>query len=120
MKKRTWVLDTETKGTGAQMVPLEKLLEDPSARSAPLFVPRKRRPKPEPPPEPKPARRFKLVDVMTRKVLAEDADGRALIEALAGLRSVVDVHISVWDPDDERWRLLTFAEQKAIWALRER
>ena len=54
MKKRTWVLDTETKGTGAQMVPLEKVLEDPSARSAPLFVPRKRRPKPEPPPEPKP------------------------------------------------------------------
>jgi hypothetical protein len=36
------------------------------------------------------------------------------------VRSVVDVHISVWDPDDERWRLLSFAEQKAIWALRDR
>ena len=120
MKKRTWVLDTETKGTGAQMVPLEKVLEDPSARSAPLFVPRKRRPRPEPPPEPTPARRFKLVDVMTRKVLAEDADGRALIEALAGVRSVVDVHISVWDPDGGRWRLLTLGEHKAIWALRDR
>ena len=114
------MLDTETKGTGAQMVPLEKVLKDPSSPAAPLFVPPARPPRPEPEPEPKAPRRFKLVDVMTREVLAEDADGRALIEALAGVRSVVDVHISVWDPDDERWRLLTFAEQKAIWALRER
>jgi hypothetical protein len=57
---------------------------------------------------------------MTREVLAEDADGRAVVDALAGVRSVVDVHISVWDQDEERWRLLTFAEQKAIWALRDR
>jgi hypothetical protein len=27
---KTWVLDTETKGTGANMVPLEKVLEQPS------------------------------------------------------------------------------------------
>ena len=27
---KTWVLDTETKGTGANMVPLEKVLEKPS------------------------------------------------------------------------------------------
>ena len=114
------MLDTETKGTGAQMVPLDKVLKDPSSPAAPLFVPPARQPRPQPEPAPKAPRRFKLVDVMTREVLAEDADGRALIEALAGLRSVVDVHISVWDPDDERWRLLTFAEQKAIWALRER
>jgi hypothetical protein len=120
VKKRTWVLDTETKGTGAQMVPLETVLKDPSSPAAPLFVPPARRPRPDPEPAPKAPRRFKLVDVMTREVLAEDADGRALIEALAGRQSVVDVHISVWDPDDERWRLLSFAEQKAIWALRER
>jgi hypothetical protein len=120
VKKRTWVLDTETKGTGAQMVPLEKVLRDPSSPAAPLFVPPARRPRPDPEPAPKPPRRFKVVDVMTRAVLAEDADHRALIEALAGVGSVVDVHISVWDPDGERWRLLTFAEQKAIWALRER
>jgi hypothetical protein len=101
-------------------VPLEKVLKDPSSPGKPLFVPRRRRPRPEPEPEPKPPRRFKLVDVMTREVLAEDADGRAQIGALAGVRSVVDVHISVWDPDDERWRLLSFGEQKAIWALRDR
>ncbi len=120
MKKRIWVLDTETKGTGAQMVPLEKVLEDPSSPAAPLFVPPKRTPRPEPAPEPKAPRRFKLVDVMTRAVLAEDAEGPALMDALAGVRSVVDVHISVWDPGDERWRLLSFGEQKAIWALRDR
>jgi hypothetical protein len=120
VKKRIWVLDTETKGTGAQMVPLEQVLKDPSTPGPPLFVPPKRRPDAEPEPEPKPPRRFRVIDVMTREVLAEDADGRALVDALAGVPSVVDVHISVWDPDDERWRLLTFAEQKAIWALRDR
>jgi hypothetical protein len=119
-KSRTWVLDTETKGTGAQMVPLDKVVKHPSSPDKPLFVPRTRRPRPEPEPAPKPPRRFKVVDVMTREVLAEDADGRALIDALTRVGSVVDVHISVWDHDDARWRLLTFAEQKAIWALRER
>ena len=114
------MLDTETKGTGAQMVPLDNVLKDPASAGNPLFVPRKRQPRPEPLPEPKPPRRFRVVDVMTREVLAEDAEGRALIGALAGVRSVVDVHISVWDRDGERWRLLSFAEQKAIWALRDR
>ena len=114
------MLDTETKGTGAQMVPLETVLKDPSSPAPPLIVPPARRPRPEPEPEPKPPRRFKVVDVMTREVLAEGAEKRALIDALAGVRSVVDVHISVWDRDGERWRLLTFAEQKAIWALRDR
>ena len=27
---KTWVLDTETKGTGANMVPLEKVLKKPA------------------------------------------------------------------------------------------
>ena len=31
---KVWVLDTETKGTGASMVPLEKTLETPSERPA--------------------------------------------------------------------------------------
>jgi hypothetical protein len=29
MARRTWVLDTDTKGTGANMVPLEKVLKQP-------------------------------------------------------------------------------------------
>jgi hypothetical protein len=40
MAKKTWVLDTETKGTGAQMVPLEKALEQ-KERKQPA-APRKR------------------------------------------------------------------------------
>ena len=43
MGKR-WVLDTETKGTGAQMVPLEQVLEQPKAPAKPLLSPRTRRP----------------------------------------------------------------------------
>ena len=34
---------------------------------------------------------------MTRRVLAEDVDARGAVAALADVRSVVDVSISVWD-----------------------
>jgi hypothetical protein len=40
MAKKTWVLDTETKGTGANVVPLEKVLEQPEP------APRQRKPSP--------------------------------------------------------------------------
>ena len=39
---KTWVLDTDTKGTGARMVPLEDVLAKPEAE--PERTPRKRRP----------------------------------------------------------------------------
>jgi len=39
---------------------------------------------------------------------------------LKGVRSVVDVRISRWDHDAERWRPLSLAEQRAIWQLRDR
>ena len=42
MAKKTWVLDTETKGTGANMVPLEKVLKKPE----PAPEPTRRRPAP--------------------------------------------------------------------------
>ena len=32
MKGKVWVLDTETKGTGAQMVPLESTLKRPQPK----------------------------------------------------------------------------------------
>lgn len=48
--RRTWVLDTETKGTGANMVPLEKVQEKPDARperaSRPARRPQARKPRP--------------------------------------------------------------------------
>jgi hypothetical protein len=49
MAKKTWVLDTETKGTGANVVPLEKVLKKPEQAA-----PRRR---PAPAPEPRQAER---------------------------------------------------------------
>jgi hypothetical protein len=42
---KTWVLDTETKGTGANMVPLEKVQTRPGSEEKPA---RPRRPRPAP------------------------------------------------------------------------
>jgi len=116
-KRKVWVLDTGTKGTGAEMVPLEKVLKEPGAGPRPAVASRHRRRR-IPEPEPTRARRFKLVDVMTREVLAEDVDARGALEALAGFPTVVDVRVYVWQPKSERWRLMTVAEQKVMWELR--
>ena len=119
----TWVLDTETKGTGATMVPLEKVLKKPAARSEPLVAPvrdRPARPRPAPAPEPRQPRRFKVVDVVTRQVLAEGAHARATVDLLKEVDSVVDVRIYTWQPKAGKWRLLSHREQKALWDFRDR
>jgi len=113
------VLDTETKGTGAQMLPLEKVLEQRAGKPARPPVP-PRADRPAPAPEPAPPRRFKVVDAVTRKVLAEDADTRATVDLLGRTRSIVDVAIYVWNDPLEKWLLLTFAEAKMLWNLRGR
>src|SRR4051812_30410159 len=116
-----WVLDTETKGTGAHMVPLEKVVKRPEDRAReaePIFVPPKREPRAPEPPKPTPPPRFKVVDVMSGQTLAEDADGRATVEALRPLRSAVDVRISRWDHEAEAWRPLTVGQRRALWRLR--
>ena len=116
---RTWVLDTETKGTGAQMVPLDKVVKKPGGPSGKtLFVPRKHRPKPTPEPAPRPPRRFKVVDITSREVLAEGAGLRATLELLGGIRSSVEVNVSVWEPANEQWRLLTLRERQLLWEHR--
>lgn len=119
---KTWVLDTETKGTGATVVPLGKTAPRATPAAAPWFRARERPSAPAA--APASARhappRFRVVDVMTRQVLAEGADGRATVDVLKGVRSVVDVRISVWDDETGDWRLLGFGEQKAVWALRDR
>jgi hypothetical protein len=51
---KTWVLDTETKGTGANMVPLEKVQKKPAAEEEP--APRRRRPARPSEPAPRPRR----------------------------------------------------------------
>jgi hypothetical protein len=115
---RIWVLDTETKGTGAEMVPLEKTQKASGSRG-PVVV----EPKPEPAPaapEPKRPPRFKVVDVMTERVLAEGVGTRDTLELLATMRSLVDVRIFVWDEAAEEWRRLSLGEHKSLWDMRGR
>jgi hypothetical protein len=108
-----WVLDTSTKGTGANMVPLESVLRSGSDTAPGFTLPDRKRTE-ETAPERRP-HRFKVVDVMTRRVLAEGVDARRAVAALAAVRSVVDVTVSVWDDEAERWRMLSFAERRALW-----
>jgi hypothetical protein len=119
MARKVWVLDTETKGTGAEMVPLEKVLRKPKS-GEPLYVPPKREPRPPKEPEPKRPREFKIVDVTTGEVLGEHLNTRAAIAALEDVHSVVDVRIYAWDHGSERWVLLTLGEQKTLWEFRGR
>jgi len=117
-KGRQWVLDTETKGTGAQMVPLDRLQSPEPPGHEPIWVPPKRRPREPQPPAPRPPRRFRIVDVVTRELLADGADVRTTLAVLGGVEHVHDVTVSVWEPEDERWRLLSLAEQDIVWQRR--
>lgn len=121
MARKVWVLDTETKGTGAEMVPLEKVLrKSTSGERLNVHAPAKREPRPPKEPEPKRPREFKIVDVTTGEVLGEHLNTRAAIAALEDVGSVVDVRIYAWDHGSERWILLTLGEQKALWEFRGR
>jgi hypothetical protein len=116
---KPWVLDTETKGTGAAMVPLEKVLQKPGSEPERVSVLRRRpEPRPAPPPQPRQPARFKVVDVMTQEVLAEGADARATVELLEGIRSVVDVSIYIREERAGEWRLLPHGDQKLLWSFR--
>jgi hypothetical protein len=116
---RVWVLDTETKGTGAEMVPLDKVQRKPAPSPEPFWAPPKRRPREPKPAPPRAPRRFRIVDVLSREVLADDAGARETLEALNGVRSMVDVQVYVRRPDGETWRLLTLDELRTLWERRE-
>jgi hypothetical protein len=115
---RIWVLDTETKGTGAEMLPLDKVLKKPEPAADRLLPQVRRMPRAPKPPEPRTPRAFKVVDVMTQQVLAEDVNVHAALGVLGDVRSVVDVRVYVWAPKASTWRLLRFAEQRALWERR--
>jgi hypothetical protein len=51
---KVWVLDTETKGTGANVVPLEKVVRSPADRADPPKPSPQRRERSPPPPPPAP------------------------------------------------------------------
>ena len=124
-KRTTWVLDTETKGTGAEMVPLERLEErkrlrggrepirviardEPGAAEAAVIEPETERGR----------RRFKVMNVLTRQVLADDVGLADALDALRQVDSVVDANVYVWEPDDEDWRPLTMSERRTLWGFR--
>ena len=114
------MLDTDTKGTGARMVPLEDTLAKPSEHPPPVI---RRQPAPEPEPkrpEPKRPRRFRVTDVLSGRVLAHHVDARATLDLLAGTRSIVDVTIDVWDSKAGRWRRLSHGEKTTLWNSRDR
>jgi hypothetical protein len=112
-----WVLETQTKGTGANMVPLERTRK--RSQAVPGFGFRKPAPRAPEEPAPREPYRFRVTDVMTRELLGDDLDARAAVELLAGVRSIVDVIVYVWEPQGERWRMLSFGETQALWDRRE-
>jgi hypothetical protein len=117
---KVWILDTETKGTGANMVPLDSVLEKPGSGAVEGFrLPALKPPAPAPE-QPRAPRRFKVVEVVTREVLADGTDARTTVERLERVRSIVDVTIWVWEPDEERWRMLSLDEARALWDYRGR
>ncbi len=117
---KVWVLDTFTKGTGASVVPLEQTVQKPSSATEPVFVPRELSPRPPEAPQPRTPRRFRVIDLMSRELLIEDGTARETVDVLQDVRSVVDFDLYVWEPEQERWRRVTFAERHAMWELREK
>ena len=114
------MLDTETKGTGAHVVPYEETLQNGRLERELALVRlggAPPAPRPQAPPEPL---RFKVVSVMSSQVLVEDVGAREAVESLQGLRSVLDARIFVWAPERHRWRLLSLDESKALWGFRGR
>jgi len=100
------------------MVPLDRVLKKPGSDPDQLRVLPRPKPRAPKPPEPRPPRPFKVVDVMTREVLADGADLRTTVKLLDDVRSIVDVTIWVWQPEAERWRMLTLEEARSLWEYR--
>jgi hypothetical protein len=117
---KTWILDSETKGTGAHMTPLEDALATPRRERDLSLVKLERAPAPVQEPAPPEPLRFKVVDVMSAHALGEDIDARETVGLLEDMHSVLDARIFVWVPSTVRWRLLGLDEQKALWGFRGR
>ncbi|MEA2152465.1 MAG: hypothetical protein QOI18_698 [Solirubrobacteraceae bacterium] len=115
---KTWVLDTETKGTGAHMAPLERADEKASEDRGLSTVTFRRPLARASTPAPAAPQRFKVVDVLSGRVLAQDVAAREAVDALEQLRSVLDARVSVWSTQTRRWKLLSLDEQKALWRYR--
>jgi hypothetical protein len=124
---KVWVLDTETKGTGAEMVPLDKVIERRRSALRPersAAIRRRRRAQQRETTgagqlsEPRPPRTYKLVNALSGQTVAEGVGAREIVELLVGMRSVVDARIYSREPEAGEWRPLTLREQKRLWAHR--
>ena len=58
-------------------------------------MPPKRRPRAPKPPEPRAPRRFRVLDVLTRRMLLQDGSVRETLELLGGIEHMNDVNVSV-------------------------
>ena len=122
---RTWYLDTETKGTGAHVAPLDRARERRPEKDELDLVTFKV----------SPAHvgssasadvalcghaplAFKVLDVMTSRVLAEGVDARAVVDLFEGFSSLVDVRIYARPRGAQRWRLLGVDELRVLWSFR--
>jgi hypothetical protein len=116
---KAWVLDTETKGTGAHIAPLKRADRKAGEDRELTTVTLRRLPARSATPAPREKQRFKVVDVLSGHVLVQDVGAREAVAALHTLRSVLDARVSVWSIDARRWKLLSLDEQKTLWRLRE-
>ena len=122
---KTWVLDTETKGTGAHIAPLKRgdraksqelnlvRFHPPAAAGGTASSDAKRSVSAQ-------AMRFKVVDILAARVLVEDVTLRGALRALGSLRKAIDARVYVRRGDGERWHLLSLADTRRLWSLRER
>ncbi len=110
---KTWVLDTETKGTGAHVEPLRDARRGPEKElSLTRFKAPPRAPAVTAAPGP---RRFRVVDVLGGGLLADDVGIEAALAALEPLRNALDARVYVRSGEGARWRLLTLAQTRALW-----
>jgi len=115
---KTWILDTETKGTGAHIKPLEPARATPDDARELSLVTLQRPPRPDrEEPEAEPLR-LKVVDALAARTLGEDVDVREAVRLLEGVRSTLDVRVFVRADADAKWRLIGRDELKTLWGFR--
>lgn len=114
---KTWVLDTETKGTGAHVVPLSDAPRGGAGEAELALVQLTRPPRPSRPSETPAKTTFRVVDVLGGEALGEDLDARETVETLAGMRSALDARVYLHHGPGTRWRLLSLADTRRLWGL---
>jgi len=114
---KTWVLDTETKGTGAHIAPLPEGGRKGAGEAELALVQLARPPRPVRPSEPPAKASFRVVDVLSGETLGEDLDARETVDTLAGIRSALDARVYLRHGPATRWRLLSLADTRRLWGL---